>query len=57
MDRGVWQTNSPWGLKQLDTAEQLCTHTCTQARPNCGKEEILSKYAHTSSHPVNPARL
>ena len=29
MDRRAWQaTYSPWGHKESDTTEQLCTHTC-----------------------------
>ena len=26
MDRGAWWANSPWGLKESDTTEQLSTH-------------------------------
>ena len=27
MDRGTYQSNSPWGLKESDMTEQLSTHT------------------------------
>ena len=27
MDRGAWQDYNPWGHKELDTMEQLNTHT------------------------------
>ena len=29
MDRGAWGDYSPWGLKELDTTEQLSTHART----------------------------
>ena len=29
MDRGAWGDCSPWGLKELDTTEQLSTHVRT----------------------------